>query len=248
MRLNAQQANSLYGQDVKDRSGSKIGNVGQIWADAAGEPTWVSVKTGGMARKETMAPLDKARIGDGGLTVGYDKSTVKNAPVVDAGAEEPLSESQLQQLFAHYNLVPQAPREAPPPAARGQAPSAGGDLIRSEERLRVGTESQPAGSVRLRKYVVTEDVHTTVPVEHDEVYVEREPIAPGDARRTRADIGEAEQEMTLRAERPVVAKESVPVERVHLAKDEVVEEQPIDEQIRRERVEADIPEASRRRR
>ena len=243
MRLNAQQANSLYGQDVKDRSGSRIGNVGQIWADAAGEPTWISVKASGMGRKEAMAPLDKARIGDGGLTVGYDESTVKNAPVVDAGAEEPLSEAQLQQLYAHYRLVPQAP-----PTARGRAPSAGGDLIRSEERLRVGTESQPAGTVRLRKYVVTEDVHTTVPVEHDEVFVEREPIAPGDARRTRADIGEAEQEMILRAERPVVAKESVPVERVHLAKDEVVEDQPIDDQIRRERIEADIPEASRRRR
>jgi stress response protein YsnF len=37
----------------------------------------------------------------------------------------------------------------------------------------VGTESQPAGKAVLRKNVVTEDVHTTVPVEHDEVYVER---------------------------------------------------------------------------
>ncbi|MEU4770941.1 YsnF/AvaK domain-containing protein [Micromonospora sp. NPDC023644] len=247
MRLNEQQANSLYGQDVKDRSGSKIGSVGQIWADAAGEPTWVSVKTGLMGHKESMAPLEKARITDSGLAVDYDKSTVKDAPAVDAGTDQPLDTAQIEQLYAHYRLTPQAP-PAPPTAGRGRAPGAGEDLIRSEERMRVGTESQPAGTARLRKYVVTEDVHTTVPVEHDEVYVEREPIAAGDARGMRSDIGEAEQEMTLRAERPVVAKETVPVERVHLAKDEVVEQQAIDDQIRRERVDADIPERSRRRR
>ncbi|MDT0531000.1 YsnF/AvaK domain-containing protein [Micromonospora sp. DSM 115977] len=250
MRLNEQQANSLYGQDVKDRSGSKIGSVGQIWADAAGEPTWVSVKTGLMGHKESMAPLEKARITDSGLAVDYDKSTVKDAPAVDAGTDQPLDTDQIEQLYAHYRLTPQAPRapQPPPAAGQGRAPAAGEDLIRSEERLRVGTESQPAGAARLRKYVVTEDVHTTVPVEHDEVRVEREPIAARDARGMRADIGEAEQEMTLRAERPVVGKETVPVERVHLAKEEVVEEQPIDDQIRRERVDADIPERSRRRR
>ncbi|MFG3704605.1 YsnF/AvaK domain-containing protein [Micromonospora sp. NPDC047670] len=244
MKLNAQQANALYGQDVKDRSGSKIGSVGQIWTDATGEPTWVSVKTGLMGQKESMAPLDKARITDSGLAVDYDKSTVKNAPAVDAGTDQPLDTAQIEQLYTHYHLQPQGA----PSASRGRAPGAGEDLIRSEERLRVGTESQPAGTARLRKYVVTEDVHTTVPVEHDEVYVEREPIAAGDARGARADIGEAEQEMTLRAERPVVAKDTVPVERVHLAKDEVVEQQPVDDQIRRERVEADIPEPARRRR
>ncbi|MGC5331225.1 PRC and DUF2382 domain-containing protein [Micromonospora sp. DT62] len=244
MRLNEQQANSLYGQDVKDRSGSKIGSVGQIWADAAGEPTWVSVKTGLMGHKESMAPLEKARITDSGLTVDYDKSTVKNAPAVDAGTEQPLDTTQIQQLYGHYRLTPQAP----PAPDRGRKPAAGEDMIRSEERMRVGTESQPAGTARLRKYVVTEDVHTTVPVEHDEVHVEREPIAARDARGMHADIGEAEQEMTLRAERPVVGKETVPVERVHLAKDEIVEEQPIDDRIRRERVDADIPERSRRRR
>ncbi|MCM0676133.1 YsnF/AvaK domain-containing protein [Micromonospora phytophila] len=244
MRLNAQQANSLYGQDVKDRSGSKIGSVGQIWADAAGEPTWVSVKTGVMGQKESMAPLQQARITDAGLAVDYDKSTVKNAPAVDAGTDEPLNTEQIEQLYAHYRLAPQPA----PPAARGRAPGAGEDLIRSEERLRVGTESQPAGKARLRKYVVSENVHTTVPVEHDEVYVEREPIAARDARGVRADIGEAEQEMTLRAERPVVSKDTVPVERVHLSKDEVVEQQAIDDQVRRERIDADIPEPSRRRR
>ncbi len=244
MTLNAQQASSLYGQDIRDRSGATIGTVAQIWTDAAGEPTWVSVAGGAMGSKETLAPLQKARLGGGGVTVDYDMSTVKNAPAVDSDREEPLSTEELRQLHAHYHL----PAQGGPPAGRASAPSAGNDLIRSEERLRVGTESRPAGTARLRKHVVTEDVHTTVPVEHDEVHVEREPIARDQARGVRGEIGEAEQEMTLRAERPVVAKDTVPVERVRLAKDEIVEDQPVDEQIRRERVDADIPEPARRRR
>ncbi|MFC4017138.1 YsnF/AvaK domain-containing protein [Micromonospora sp. GCM10011542] len=241
MRLNDQQIRSLYGQDVQDRSGAKIGSVGQVWADTAGFPAWVSVKTGVMGHHESMAPLGNARMQDGRLMVAYDKATVKGAPTVETDADTPLNAEQTAQLYAHYKLQPQqAPQQAPQRARQGRE-----DLVRSEERLRVGTESQPAGTAVLRKYVVTEDVHTTVPVEHDEVYVEREPVTSADAR---ADIGEAQQEMQLRAERPVVAKDQVPVERVHLAKNEVVEDQPVDERVRHEEVEARIPEPSRRRR
>src|ERR1051326_3007528 len=49
-------------------------------------------------------------------------------------------------------------------------------MTRSEERLNVGTESVEAGRARLRKYVVTENVTQTVPVSHEEVRLEREPI------------------------------------------------------------------------
>jgi len=196
------------------------------------------VKTGMMGHHESMAPLGNATMQDDGrLKVAYDKATVKSAPTVETGADTPLNAEQTAQLYAHYQM--QAQREPQ------RAPQGREDLVRSEERLRVGTESQPAGTAVLRKYVVTEDVHTSVPVEHDEVYVEREPVSSAD---NRADIGEAQQEMQLRSERPVVAKDKVPVERVHLAKNEVVEDQPVDEQVRHEEVEARIPEPSRRRR
>ncbi|MBM0225827.1 MULTISPECIES: YsnF/AvaK domain-containing protein [Micromonospora] len=173
---------------------------------------------------------------DGRLKVVYDKATVQKAPSVPPGANTPLNAEQTAQLYAHYRMQSQ------------QAPQSREELIRSEERLRVGTESQPAGKAVLCKNVVTENVHTTVPVEHDEVYVEREPITAADAGSVRADMGEAQQEMQLRAERPVVAKDRVPVERVRLAKNEVVEDRPIDEQVRHEEVAANIPEPSRRRR
>jgi uncharacterized protein (TIGR02271 family) len=111
-------------------------------------------------------------------------------------------------------------------------------MTRSEERLRVGTEQAEAGRVRLRKYVVTENVTQTVPVSHEEVRLEREPIT--DASRgqamTGADITEEEHEVTLHAERPVVAKETVPVERVRLGKETVTQDQEVSETLRKEQI------------
>ena len=50
-------------------------------------------------------------------------------------------------------------------------------MTSSEERLNVGTEQVETGRVRLRKYVVTEE-QVIVPVRHEEVRVEREPVTP----------------------------------------------------------------------
>jgi uncharacterized protein (TIGR02271 family) len=111
-------------------------------------------------------------------------------------------------------------------------------MTRSEEQLHVGTEQVEAGRARLRKYVVTENVSTTVPVSHEEVRVEREPVtdANRDAALSGDPISEEEHEVTLRAERPVVEKEAVPVERVRLGTETVTEEQQVTEQVRKEQI------------
>ncbi|SDO99884.1 conserved domain-containing protein [Klenkia soli] len=112
-------------------------------------------------------------------------------------------------------------------------------MTRSEERLTVGTEATEVGRARLRKHVVTENVTRTVPVSHEEVRVEREPIT--DANRDDAMAGgaltEEEHEVTLHAERPVVAKETVPVERVRLATETVTEQQTVDAEVAHEEIE-----------
>ena len=114
-------------------------------------------------------------------------------------------------------------------------------MTRSEEELRVGKESRETGRARLRKYVVTEDVHTTVPVSREEVRIEREPITDanvGDATDGPA-ISEEEHEVTLREERPVVQKDVVPKERVRLEKDVVTDEVSVDDTVRKEVIEGD---------
>ena len=85
---------------------------------------------------------------------------------------------------------------------------------------------------------MTENVSQTVPLRHEEVRLEREPITDanvGDAL-AGGDITEEEHEITLHAERPVVAKETVPVERVRLATQTVTEDQEVTEQVRKERI------------
>jgi uncharacterized protein (TIGR02271 family) len=112
-------------------------------------------------------------------------------------------------------------------------------MTRSEERLNVGKESVQAGRARLRKYVVTENVTRTVPVSHEEVRVEREPItdANRDAALDGPAITEEEHEVTLNAERPVVEKEAVPVERVRLGTETVTEDAQVSEEVRKEQIE-----------
>jgi uncharacterized protein (TIGR02271 family) len=114
-------------------------------------------------------------------------------------------------------------------------------MTRSEERLNVGTERVQTGKARLRKYVVTEQQNVTVPVTREEVRLEREPIT--DANRGAAMDGpalsEEEHEVVLNEERPVVEKETVPVERVRLSKDQVTENQQVSEDVRREEIDMD---------
>src|SRR4051794_39750607 len=114
-------------------------------------------------------------------------------------------------------------------------------MTRSEEEVAVGKTQRETGRARLRKYIVTENVQQTVPVEREELRVEREPIT--DANVDKAldgpELSEEEHEVTLRAEEAVVDKRVVPKERVRLDKDTVTDEAVVDEEVRKEQIEAE---------
>jgi stress response protein YsnF len=78
--------------------------------------------------------------------------------------------------------------------------------------------------------------------------VEREPITDTnrDAALTGPDITEAEHEVTLYEEEPVVEKRTVPKERVRLEKDVHADERTVSEEVRRERIEAEGDAEDRR--
>ncbi|MER5779160.1 PRC and DUF2382 domain-containing protein [Streptomyces sp. NPDC002039] len=244
-----------------DADGERIGSIGQVYRDdATGRPEWVTVKTGWFGMKESFVPLAGARSDGEGLHVPHAKDVVKDAPRVDA--DQHLDSDEEHRLYRHYGLSPAAAAAASrgngqakgkgngkthrtsvdaPGIATGTYVDArdegrGGDeLIRSEERLRVGTTNEEVGRARLKKVVVTENVTTTVPVSHEEVRVVREPIRGGERVRAGA-IGEAETEVTLRAERAVTRKETVPVERVRLETERVTEQQEVSGTVRKEQV------------
>ncbi|WP_435372326.1 YsnF/AvaK domain-containing protein [Streptomyces ficellus] len=114
-------------------------------------------------------------------------------------------------------------------------------MTRSGEQMHVGTERREAGRARLPKYVVTEEGQRTVPVRHEEVRVEREPLTDAnvDQAMPGPEICEAEHEVTLDEEKPVVQTEAVPVERIRLDTEEHAEEGTVHGQVRKEQIEAE---------
>lgn len=120
-----------------------------------------------------------------------------------------------------------------------------GGVVRHEEQLNVGKTTEATGKARLRKYVVTEHQTVNVPVSHEEVRVERTPLREGEV--DGGKISEGEETVTLHAEKPVVNKETVGVEKVSLGKETVTENERVDADVRKEQVEIDDPNRADRR-
>jgi uncharacterized protein (TIGR02271 family) len=242
----------VIGQDVYDESGEKIGSAAEVYLDdETGQPEWVTVRTGLFGTRESFVPIRDADLTDDGVRVPVSKDRVKDAPKIDTDGH--LSPQEEQELYRYYGLgngTAQTTTQTTTGTGTDTRAAVGHDtsgpttddaMTLSEERLDVGMRSEEVGRARLRKYVVTENVTTTVPVSHEEVRIEREPITDanvGNALDGPA-ISEEEHEVVLHAERPVVEKEAVPVERVRLDKETVVENETVSEGLRKEEIEVD---------
>jgi uncharacterized protein (TIGR02271 family) len=250
------------GEQAHGRDGEKLGTIADIYLDRdTGEPEWAAIKTGLFGTKVSFAPLAEATHSGDGVQLPYTKDQLKDAPNAEADGE--LSQEEEAALYRHYGLdYSEAPSDSGLPTGhdatdrdvtdrettgRGavghdtSGPTTDDAMTRSEEELRVGTTQREAGRARLRKYVVTENVTQTVPVQREEVRIEREPITDanvGDAT-SGPDISDEEHEVVLHEEQPVVEKRVVPQERVRLDKDVRTDEETVSEQVRKERIEAD---------
>ena len=244
---------TYMGRTAVDAQGNKIGSVGQVYVnDESGVPDWITVNTGLFGMKENFAPLHGSSFNGDDLVLPFDKDVVKDSP--DVADSEHLDADEQQALYSYYQryLGTGAAYQGGTDSdyqTTGQARSTEGydtsgpttddAMTRSEEHLNVGTEQVEAGRARLRKYVVTEQQTVTVPVSHEEVRVEREPITDsnrGDAVDGPA-ISEEEHEVVLHAEQPVVTTEAVPVERVRLGTETVTEQQQVSGEVRKEQIE-----------
>ncbi len=120
-------------------------------------------------------------------------------------------------------------------------------MTRSKEELHVGTETREAGRARLRKYITSETVSKSVPVSHEEVVVEREPITEANrgAALSGGDLTEEEHEVVLTEEHAVAAKETVPVERVKLGTETVQDTETVQAEVREEHIDLDTDSTTR---
>jgi uncharacterized protein (TIGR02271 family) len=238
------------GLNAVDSDGDKIGSIDEIYMDTqTGQPEWLAVKTGLFGSKVSFVPIAGASAGDeGDVRVPYDKQQVKDAPTAEADGE--LSQEEEVSLYRHYGLdYSEAHSDSGLPEGQGReavgrdtsGPTTDDAMTRSEEELRVGKTQRESGRARLRKYVVTEEVQKTVPVQREEVRVEREPITDanvGDAKAGPA-ISEEEHEVVLHEEEVVTEKRVVPKERVRLDTETLTEDQTVSEEVRKERIETD---------
>jgi uncharacterized protein (TIGR02271 family) len=249
----------VIGQDVYDESGEKIGSAAEVYLDdETGQPEWVTVRTGLFGTKESFVPIRNADLTNDGVRVPVSKTQVKDAPKIDTDGH--LSPQEEQELYTYYGMgsgdagFQTTGMQTTDTNAHGtvghdtSGPTTDDAMTLSEERLNVGTRSEEVGRARLRKYVVTENVTETVPVAHEEVRLEREPITDGTIGNALDGpaISEEEHEVTLHAERAVVDKEAVPVERVRLDKTTVTEQQQVTEGLRKEEIEVQGADTDRR--
>jgi uncharacterized protein (TIGR02271 family) len=244
------------GSNAVDSDGEKIGTIEEIYMDAeTGKPEWLAVTTGLFGSKVSFIPLAEASESGGEVRVPYDKQQVKDAPNAEADGE--LSQEEEAGLYRHYGLdyseahsdsgLPEGQGNGRQETGRGtvghdtSGPTTDDAMTRSEEELRVGKSSRERGRARLRKYVVTEQVQKTVPVQREEVRVEREPITDANvgAATDGPAISEEEHEVTLHEEEVVTEKRAVPKERVRMDKQTLTEDQTVSQEVRKEQIEAD---------
>jgi uncharacterized protein (TIGR02271 family) len=242
------------GSSAVDSDGQKIGTIEEIYMDTeTGKPEWLAVKTGMLGMKLSFIPIAEASPSGGDVRVPYDKQQVKDAPNAEPDGE--LSQQEEASLYRHYGLDYSETRsdsglpdgngdqqaERGPVGRDTSGPTTDDAMTRSEEELRVGKSSRESGRARLRKYVVTEQVQQTVPVQREEVRLEREPITDANVADAQAGpaISEEEHEVVLHEEEVVTEKRAVPKERVRMDKQTVTEDQTVSEQVRKEQIEAE---------
>ena len=168
-------------------------------------------------------------------------------------ADDHLDGDQERKLYSHYGLDYSAAdhettyggRERPDEGFdynstdRPNVAATGSDtsVTLSEEELAVDKVEREAGAVRLRKYVVTEDVNITVPVKKQVARIVRTPVSDG--RTGTIDEDDVVEEITLKEEEIVVDKNVVAKEEVAIETETITDEKQVSDTVRKEQVEVD---------
>ena len=183
-------------------------------------------------------------LGSGSQTTG----TETTSGVADGGADYAASDRSVSDRSASDRGADRSGNVHGTEGHDTSGPTTDDAMTRSEERVNVGTQTREAGRARLRKYVTTETVSQTVPVSHEEVTLEREPITDANvgAANSGPSISEEEHEVVLHEEVPVVEKEAVAVERVKLGTETVTDETQVSADVRKEHVELEDDDVTTR--
>jgi uncharacterized protein (TIGR02271 family) len=252
----------LAGRLARDAHGRPLGEVETVFSDAAGTSSrFVGIDTDA---GRVVVPVDGAEVDPSvyALDLPYMVDRISGAPTISPEVEELDAETE-RRVVEHFGvsepgtrpvLVPEPepePERVTEPTqlmdpvdviAEPDVEPAGEEVVLTEEQLVVETERVPAQHVRVRKEIVEEEVTVTVVLRHEELVIERAPIAPGEAPAETAGgprLDEPPIEIVLWAEEPVVTTRAVPTERVRVLRTVGSQQQDLTAQLRRERASFD---------
>ncbi|WCC79873.1 PRC and DUF2382 domain-containing protein [Cutibacterium equinum] len=113
-----------------------------------------------------------------------------------------------------------------------------GSVVRHEERLKVGKERVETGRVRIRKHIVHDTETVQVPVEREEIHVERVPLDE-EVAADDVQLSEGTQDIVTHEERAVVGKETVAAEKIRIGKDTTQGTQTVSGEVAKEQIDID---------
>jgi hypothetical protein len=97
--LDEDQAAELTGQTLLDEDDGEVGPIEEVYLLPADDrPAFAAVALGD---RRVIVPLDDAKLGDGRVTVRYDRATIEGAPEADADAIDPDLE---EAVYGHYGI------------------------------------------------------------------------------------------------------------------------------------------------
>ena len=216
---------SWDGRRAYARGGEPIGNVIRVHGDDGSWPETLVIDRGD---RMLGLPADEVVLTREDVRLPWAIERLRAAKPLDLGAEGDAA------------AVGRAARAFAEPASRPLAEDPDAMTV-SEERLDIRVEAVPTERITLRKRVVEDEISVPVTVRREELEIVREPVPYEDAKADPgARLGDGlASEIVLYTERPVVATEVVPLERVRLVKRFVAEERVVSGEVRREEVDVE---------
>ena len=220
-----------------DQSGDALGRVNDLIVDTdAMKVRYLEIEVAGAGASGGRARIPADRV---------DVDTEAQCVVLD------FDRSELASYIGAYATAgtaatTDATRDMAGTGNRGRdAAAVGSDdtarLTVAEEELRVGTRPVQAGEVVVGKHVETERVTTPVERRVERVRVERRPVTGATA--GTAELRDGEVRIPVMEEEVVVDKQPVIKEEVVITKEAGTETEPVEAEVRRERVHVEGDEA-----
>ena len=204
--METQAPDRLYGYEVMDSAGKKIGKVDGIWVDdATNELEFVGVKTGWLMGKTHIIPAAQAQI-DGGsqsITFPYAEDQIKDAPSFGTDAE--LSPDDENEVYSYYGMDRST---APSPT---DLPTGGGTETygRADTTPSAYQETGYQGSDTGFSGETTDQENVNVPLSEEELQVGTRQVQAGNVR-LRKVVRTEQQEVPVELRREEVSVERVP--------------------------------------